>query len=152
MKIKNVKHYGILGKNFTVGTMGGPKTYKKGHKAKTWGLYEAGGEYHVEGHGIGHLIPRELFTTFKKTWDEVETTVVKGVTVVKTTHRNVDETEAILKWFAERDAKLTALGDREERGLLRKNIARLRRTIKEVKNGMVEKRLTEMVARLEALK
>jgi len=152
MKIKNELHYAILGKNFVADTMSGKRTYKKGHKARTWGLYEANGEYVVEGHGIGHLIPRELFTTFKKTWDEVEETVENGAKVVKTKHFIIDETEAILKWYAERDAKKNKAINAAERAKLRYLIANLRRTIKDVKTGKAEKELAEHIAKLETLK
>ena len=151
-KIKNEKHFAILGTNFVAETMCGKKTYRKGHRAATWGLYEAGGEYHVEGHGIGHKIPRELFTKFTKTWDEVTTTTGNGTKVVNTVHHKVDETKEILEWWAERDAKRNKKNNAAERGVLRRAIANLRRDIHEVKTGKAEKKLAELLAELENLK
>lgn len=104
-KIRNEKHLAVLGTNFVANTMGGKKTYRKGHLALTRGLYENNGEYHVEGHGIGHIIPRELFTKFIKTWDEVTTATNKNVKVVKTVHHKVDETKDILAWWNKLDVK-----------------------------------------------
>jgi hypothetical protein len=152
MKIKNEKHYAILGSDFTVQTLGQLKTYKKGYKTNTWGLYEDGGKYIVEGHGIGHKIPRELFTAFKKTWDEVEEALDNGAKVVKTTHHKIDETSEILAWWSKRDTKKKEKNNACERGSLRVKIAKLRKMIHEVKTGKAEKDLAEMLKKLETLK
>lgn len=151
MKIKNEKHYAILGTDFTADTMGGKHTYKKGHKAKTWGLYETGGEYIVEGHGIGHIIPRNLFTKFKHTWDEVETTVENGTKVVKTIHKNIDETKEILKWWTDNDAEADNTERNDKRRVLRKNIAYYKNMIKEVKTGKADTILTNLLNDLNKL-
>ena len=152
MKIKNEIHYAILGTDFTVDAMGEPKTYKKGHKAKTYGLLESGGEYIVEGHGTGHIIPRQLFTKFKHAWDEVETTVENGAKVIKTVHKNVDETEKILKWWADCDAATKAEELNDKRRVLRKHIAHYKNIIKEVKTGKAEAELAKLLKELETLK
>jgi hypothetical protein len=152
MKIKNEIHYAILGTDFTVDAMGQPKTYKKGHKAKTYGMLESGGEYIVEGHGTGHIIPRQLFTKFKHAWDEVETTVENGAKVIKTVHKNVDETEKILKWWADCDAATKAEELNDKRRVLRKHIAHYKNIIKEVKTGKAEAELAKLLKELETLK
>jgi len=152
MKIKNEIHYAILGTDFTVDAMGEPKTYKKGHKANTYGLLEAGGEYIVEGHGTGHVIPRQLFTKFKHAWDEVETTVENGAKVIKTVRKNVDETQKILKWWAECDAATKAEELNDKRRVLRKNIAYYKNKIKEVESGKAGAELAKLLKELETLK
>ena len=111
--IKNEKHVAILGSDYKVNFMSGPHTYKKGHRANTWGLYENGGEVIEEGHGIGFLIPKELFTTFIVTWDEVTVTEEGNVTVTRAAHMEEDETKDILTWWAKRDEKKKALAEKE---------------------------------------
>lgn len=115
MEIKKEKHTAILGTDYTVDTMSGPHTYKKGHRANTWGLYENGGDLIVEGHGIGHVIPRALFTKFVVTWDEVTVTEEADATVTRAVHKEADETSKILTWWAGLDEKKKAREEREER-------------------------------------
>ena len=152
MKIKNEKHFATLGKDYTAkDAMCGPITYKKGETFPTHGMYETNGHHVVEGHGIGHIIPRELFTKFTCTWDEVEKETVNGVTTTKVTHKEEDETKKILDWWAERDAKKNDAKTRHERAVLRARIANLRKNIKAVKTGEAEKELEiylDMLAKL----
>lgn len=151
MKVKNVKHFAILGAPFTVDTMGGKHTYGKGHKANVRGLYENGGEYVVEGHGMGHVIPRANFTKFIRTWNEVTVTKKNGAEVVETIAREIDTTTETLAWFAKRDAEKTKAENKFRRGVIRHNIAKLRKAIEDVKTGKTEKELAKLIAELETL-
>jgi hypothetical protein len=151
-KVKNEKHIAILGTPYTADTMGGKHTYNIGHKANVRGMFERGGEYIVEGHGIGHVIPRANFTKFIHTWDEVTTTEENGAKVVKTTTHEVDITADILKWWADRDAKKTKTENAFKRNVLRNKVATLRKAIADVKTGKAEKELANLLAEIEALK
>lgn len=114
-EIKKEKHIAILGSDYTVDTMSGPYTYKKGHRANTWGLYENGGDLIVEGHGVGHVIPKALFTKFIVTWDEVTVTEEADATVTRAVHKEADETSRILTWWAGLDEKKNLFRGLEER-------------------------------------
>lgn len=153
MKVKNVKHFAILGAPFTVDTMGGKHTYKKGYKANVRGLYENGGEYVVEGHGTGHVIPLANFTKFLRTWNEVTVTKENenGAEVVKTIARETDTTTETLAWFAKRDAEKAKAENKFRRGVIRNNVAELRKAIDDVKTGKAEKELAKLIAELETL-
>jgi len=151
MKVKNEKRYGILGTDYVAPTMSGEKIYKKGRKFWTKDIND-NGVYIVEGHGIGHVIPRNLFTKFTCTWDEIEETVENGARIAKTTHHTKDETIFILNWFAKRDAKKNEKAKKLERRIVRNRIAGLRKTIKDAKTGKAEKELVECLDKLKTLK
>ena len=63
-KIRNERHIAILGSDYVLRSQT-DDLFKKGYKANTIGMYEAGGAKLVYGHGWTEIIPKNLFTRFK---------------------------------------------------------------------------------------
>jgi hypothetical protein len=141
----------ILGTPYTVETMGGKKTYPAGTKAKAYTLTLAG-LYVVEGHGIGHVIPLELWTKYIRTWEEVTTTPTEEGTL--TTIKPMKE-EVTGEWLAHWKAAKAAKEGAERRGrraAVRGMIAARRAEIRRVTKGETAKELEALLKELETLK
>lgn len=148
MKIKNKVTTVTLGSNYTVDTMCGPKVYKKGTRFNSNGLTNDG-VYMVEGHGIGHRIPRELFTKYTLGWTEVEEKMEGNVKVVSTVRKTKDVTKDWMDMWKKRDDKKEKEQRHKARVWAKNRIAEIRRQIKFVKSGEAELELAEKVLGLK---
>lgn len=144
MKIKNKVTTVTLGSAYTVDTMCGPKVYKKGTRFNSNGLTN-NGVYMVEGHGIGHRIPRELFTKYTLGWTEVEERTEGGVKVVSSVRKTKDVTKDWLDMWRKKDDKKIESIKHKQRVWTKARVAELRRLIKFVKSGEAELELAEKV-------
>ena len=147
MKIKNEKITAYMGRDFVADTMSGKYTYKKGTAFESRVIHADYGVNIVEGHGISHVIPRDCFTKFIRTWNEVE--VVGGTTTI--TKRREDVTDEYLKWFTDYDKKVKKTATDRERVNLKHRITELRAKIKFVKSGAAMNELSDNLLKMAQL-
>ena len=148
MKIKNKVTTVTLGSDYTVDTMCGPKVYKKGTRFYSYQLTNDG-VYMVEGHGIGHRIPRELFTKYTLGWTEVEEKMEGNAKVVSTVRKTKDVTKDWMDMWKKHDDKKENEQRHQARVWTKNRIAEIRRQIKFVKSGEAELELAEKVLGLK---